>query len=192
MVTLKPTRLRVVLAAMLGCGLLAGGLYWRAQAQESAAPDAEKVLEAQEQFATPMKERVATISFLNKRESSVRDFQMKPGDMLRVSEDVVVRLSACEKSAPWEAEPNTGAFLQVDVRQEGSFKRVFSGWVYKESPSLNAVEHPLYDVWLKDCTMTWKEPVVKEAPVAVQVSAGNASGAEASAGNDTSGKQDTQ
>ena len=32
---------------------------------------------------------------------------------------------------------------------------MFSGWLYKESPSLNVVEHPVYDVWPKSCAMTF-------------------------------------
>jgi hypothetical protein len=37
---------------------------------------------------------------------------------------------------------------------QGQFQRVFSGWLYKETPSLNVVEHPIYDVWPKSCEMT--------------------------------------
>ena len=32
---------------------------------------------------------------------------------------------------------------------------VFSGWLFKNSPSLNVVEHPIYDVWVKDCAMSF-------------------------------------
>ena len=61
--------------------------------------------------------------------------------------DVVVRLRACETTAPWEIEALTGAFVQLDVElPDGRWQRVFSGWLYKESPSLNVVEHPVYDV----------------------------------------------
>ena len=35
------------------------------------------------------------------------------------------------------------------------WRRVFSGWLYKESPSLNVVEHPVYDVSPKSCAMTY-------------------------------------
>ena len=30
-------------------------------------------------------------------------------------------------------------------------KRIFTGWMFAESPGLNAVEHPVFDVWLTDC-----------------------------------------
>lgn len=104
---------------------------------------------------TPMAQRVAVIALLNKRNGIVRNLTMKPGDALRVR-DAIVRLRACETTAPWESPPLTGAFLQLDVEQTNkSWRRVFSGWVYKESPSLNAVENPIYDVWVKSCTMRW-------------------------------------
>ena len=103
---------------------------------------------------TPMGERAAVIGLLNKRNGISTDLQMKPGEALRVG-DAIVRLRACETTAPWESEVLTGAFLQLDVQgTDEAFRRVFSGWVYKETPSLNVVEHPVYDVWPKSCAMT--------------------------------------
>jgi hypothetical protein len=103
---------------------------------------------------TPMAQRVAVIGLLNKRNGISRNLEMKPGQALRVG-DVVVRLRACETAAPWEVQTLTGAFVQLDVRNpQGQFQRVFSGWLYKETPSLNVVEHPIYDVWPKSCAMT--------------------------------------
>ena len=114
--------------------------------------------------ATPMKDRVAVIGLLNKRNGIVRDLTLKPGQAMRVK-DVTVRLRACETSAPWEAEKLTGAFVQVDVRRpDGQWVRRFSGWLYKESPSLNVVEDPVYDVWPKSCAMRWPEGPAAPAP----------------------------
>ena len=106
---------------------------------------------------TPMKDRVATIGLLNKRNGSWRDLTMKPGEGIRIG-DIVVRLRACETTAPWEQEKWTGAFVQVITRQSNEkWRRTFSGWLYKESPSINVVEHPIYDVWVKDCQMRHPE-----------------------------------
>ena len=116
-----------------------------------SAPPAAPALSKAE---TPMADRVAVIGLLNKRNGVERDLTMKPGQAVRVG-DVVVRLRACETTAPWEAEPLTGAFLQMDVEgRDTHWRRIFSGWLYKESPSLNVVEHPIYDVWPKSCAMT--------------------------------------
>ena len=106
---------------------------------------------------TPMAERVAVIGLLNKRNGISRDLTLRPGQAVRLG-DVVVRLRACETTAPWEEQRLTGAFIQLDVRNaQGQFQRVFSGWVYKESPSLNVVEHPVYDAWPRSCAMTHPE-----------------------------------
>ena len=111
---------------------------------------------------TPMAERVAVLGLLNKRNGISRDLTLKPGQALRAG-DVIVRLRACETSAPWEIQKLTGAFVQVDVRNpQGQFQRAFSGWLYKETPSLNVVEHPVYDVWPKSCAMTHPEAVASE------------------------------
>ncbi|MEL7199572.1 MAG: DUF2155 domain-containing protein [Pseudomonadota bacterium] len=104
--------------------------------------------------ATPMEDRVATIGLLNKRNNISVDLEMKPGET-REEGPVIVTLAACEQTAPWEMPQETGAFVQVDVLQRGQSEhtRVFSGWLFKRSPSLNVVEHPIYDVWVKDCAM---------------------------------------
>lgn len=102
---------------------------------------------------TPMAQRVAVIGMLNKRNGIARDATLRPGQGVRWG-NLIVRLRACETTADWEPEQLTGAFVQADKRgPDGKWRRIFSGWLYKESPSLNVVEDPLYDVWPKSCTM---------------------------------------
>ena len=137
---------------------------------------------------TPMGDRVAVIALLNKRNGIVRDFTLKPGQAVRVK-DVTIRLRACDSTAPWETERLTGAFVQLDNRKpDGKWYRVFSGWLYKESPSLNVVEHPVYDAWVRSCAMTW--PGAAEAPPSAR-GASNASSAPKSGGGRTSGSSPT-
>ncbi len=106
--------------------------------------------------ATPMAERVATIGLLNKRNNVSQDFEMRPGESVEEG-PVIIRLEACERTAPYEFPQETGAFVQVDVlgRGQTQHSRVFSGWLFKQNPSLNVVEHPIYDVWVKDCEMAF-------------------------------------
>jgi len=118
--------------------------------------------------ATPMAQRVAVLGLLNKRNGVSRDVTLKPGQAMRVG-DVIIHLRACEQTAPWEADHYTGAFVQVDVQQVNkNWQRVFSGWLYKERPALNVVQHPVYDVWTKSCAMTFPgtgpDTVVGSAP----------------------------
>jgi len=44
------------------------------------------------------------------------------------------------------------SFVEVDeITLDRKIRRVFSGWMFADSPGLNAVEHPIYDVWLTGC-----------------------------------------
>ena len=54
--------------------------------------------------------------------------------------------------APADRAPQTDAFTQVDeIDENKQVKRIFSGWMFADSPGLHGVEHPIYDVWLMDC-----------------------------------------
>ena len=56
-------------------------------------------------------------------------------------------------STPASEPPETTAFLQIeDHRPDQSARNVFSGWMLASSPSLNGLQHPLYDVWVITCT----------------------------------------
>jgi hypothetical protein len=111
-------------------------------------------------IGTPLADRVATLGILNKRNNLTQDVKLKPGEAKRWG-DVIVRLEACERTPPWETPPQTGAFVRVLIAQRANpsadpdWVRAFSGWLFKESPSLNVVEHPIYDVWVKDCAMSF-------------------------------------
>ncbi len=153
-------RLPIVLLAAIG--LLAGcgprGAEERNQQNaaevEDDTVDIPQTVERLAPGTTPMAQRVAVLGFLNKRNGLSRDLTLRPGQAIRIG-DAIVRLRACETSAPWEVQTLTGAFVQLDVRNaQDQLQRVFSGWLYKETPSLNVVEHPIYDVWPKSCEMT--------------------------------------
>lgn len=57
----------------------------------------------------------------------------------------------CYTRPPTEP-PLTSAFVEVDeIKLNGETQRIFTGWMYAESPGLHAVEHPVFDVWLTSC-----------------------------------------
>jgi hypothetical protein len=66
-------------------------------------------------------------------------------------------------SRPTTEAPRTDAFAEVDeVETDKTLRRIFSGWMFADSPGLHGVEHPVYDIWLTDCK--GDGPLVKEAP----------------------------
>ena len=142
----------------------------KAVVADGAAPAVES------EYGTPVKDRVATIGLLNKRNNITQNLTMKSGEARRLG-NIIVKLATCERTMPWETPPETGAFVQVYVEERATtsdplaWHKVFSGWLFKNSPSLNVVEHPVYDVWVKDCAM--KFPGEEEDPAAA-VSASSA------------------
>lgn len=166
----------VFLPAVMSAGLLAASCSPGAPEPEADETDVPAELQQKPAAAaagqvvgaaagTPMADRVATIGLLNKRNNVSQDLTMKPGESRRLG-NVVIRLAACERTPLWELPNESGAFVQVLVRDTGgeqAWRKVFSGWLFKRSPSLNVVEHPIYDVWVKDCAMSFPG---EERPVA--------------------------
>ena len=176
---LRHAALLTLAAALAACGKqpTEGNGSASAPVITNAAPPAS----VNQPGVTPMAQRVAVIGILNKRNGLVQNVALHPGQSVRWK-DVIVRLRACETTAPWEEEKLTGAFVQVDVlKPDKSWSRVFSGWLYKESPSLNVVEHPVYDVWPKSCVMTY--PPGPPAPAAPATSSNVSSAPNSAGGN---------
>ncbi|WP_137934430.1 DUF2155 domain-containing protein [Mesorhizobium comanense] len=74
-------------------------------------------------------------------------------------------------SRPQNEEPKTDSFVEVDeITLDRKIRRIFTGWMFAESPGLNAVEHAVYDVWLKECKQKSDVP----APDATKADATNA------------------
>ena len=63
---------------------------------------------------------------------------------------IVVR--SC-KTRPAEEAPDNFAFADItDKTLQGEEFNIFKGWMISSSPATHAVEHPIYDVWLLQCT----------------------------------------
>ena len=57
-------------------------------------------------------------------------------------------------SRPVTETPKTTSFIEIDeITLDRKIRRIFTGWMFADSPGLNAVEHPVYDVWLNNCKM---------------------------------------
>ncbi|MDR1694537.1 MAG: DUF2155 domain-containing protein [Lactobacillaceae bacterium] len=60
----------------------------------------------------------------------------------------------CQTTPP-EETPENYAFVDIlDNNTDGSKVNISRGWMMSSTPSLNAVEHPIYDVWLLKCINT--------------------------------------
>lgn len=127
-----------------------------APAQTAPAPAARKPTPA------ASSERTAVLAALDKRLGTTAEFTLKPGERFTFGRLSGV-LRTCERTQPFERK-QSAAFVQLVEQPAAAEGRpaakpvlIFSGWLFAESPSLNPVVHPVYDVWLKSCTMRFPE-----------------------------------
>ncbi len=112
----------------------------------------------------------AVFSGLDKITGRIISFDAAIGETVQFGA-LQVTARACYTRPPTEAT-NTDAFVDVDeVTLKGEIKRIFTGWMFASSPGLHAVEHPIYDVWLTDCSSPAPAPIAQSttpspAPVA--------------------------
>ncbi len=109
----------------------------------------------------------AVFSGLDKITGRIISFDAAVGETVQFGA-LQVTARACYTRPPTEAT-NTDAFIEVDeVTLQGEIKRIFSGWMFASSPGLHGVEHPIYDVWLTDCTAPVRlaEPAAQPTPAA--------------------------
>ena len=139
--------------ALLTVGMPAAGQEPRAAAPAPAARAAPR--------AAPPSERTAVVAALDKRLGTTAEFTLKPGERFTFGR-LQGTLRSCERTQPFERK-QSAAFVQLVEQPPATGGRdakpvlIFSGWLFAESPSLNPVVHPVYDVWLKSCTMRFPD-----------------------------------
>ena len=98
-------------------------------------------------------ETIAVLQGLDKTTARISTVEAPLDQSVRFG-GLVITARACVKRPP-EEPPETAAFLQIDEILPGgnsvSATRVFSGWMFKSSPALSALEHPVYDLGVLDC-----------------------------------------
>ncbi len=110
--------------------------------------------------AERIKNPISIFEGLDKITGVTTNFEVPVGSEAKFG-GLIVKPFVCY-TRPITEEPKTDAFVEVDVLEAGNKRqRIFSGWMFAESPGLNAVEHPIYDVWLTGC----KDPNAPPPPV---------------------------
>jgi hypothetical protein len=104
-------------------------------------------------FAAParaIEADVVVLQGLDKVTARTDTFEVPVGSSTRFG-TLEITVHHCWKAPP-EEPPENKAFLEiVDIRPDREPETVFTGWMFSSSPALNALEHPVYDVWVKTC-----------------------------------------
>ena len=114
-------------------------------------------------LAQRIENNTAVFSALDKVTARISKFEVKLNETVRFG-SLKVTPRVCY-SRPNTEQPKTTTFVEVDeVLLDGQEKRIFSGWMFAESPGLNAVEHPVFDVWLSECAGPKTVAATRPAP----------------------------
>lgn len=107
---------------------------------------------------------VAMFAGLDKIMGVTTNFEAKIGDNIKFG-NLIVKADVCN-TTPITEDPKTASFVEIDeIQKDESKKRIFSGWMFAESPGLNGLEHPILDVWLVGCRdPNAPPPPVEQAP----------------------------
>lgn len=100
---------------------------------------------------------VAQLDGLDKITGRLTTFDVYVGETVQFG-SLQITPRACYTRPATETQ-RTSVFLEIDqVSLKGTISRVFTGWMFADSPALNALDHPVYDVWLLNCKQSSDVP----------------------------------
>jgi hypothetical protein len=101
--------------------------------------------------AGPLGPRKIVLRALNKVTAQSATLNLKPNEMVRFGQLEVTAVT-CQTSAP-NSQTDYAALLDISENPVGGPKpkQLFRGWMYASSPSITALEHPVYDVTMVNC-----------------------------------------
>lgn len=93
---------------------------------------------------------ITVFAALDKVTARISPLEIRIGESVQFGA-LTVTPRVCYTRPPTEP-PLTSAFVEVDeTKLSGEKQRIFTGWMFAQSPGLHAVEHPVFDVWLTNC-----------------------------------------
>ncbi|MCC0023557.1 MAG: DUF2155 domain-containing protein [Hyphomicrobiaceae bacterium] len=108
-------------------------------------------------FAETVANPVAQLNGLDKITGRLTTFDVYMGETVQFG-SLQITPRACYTRPATETQ-RTSVFLEIDqVSLKGTISRVFTGWMFADSPALNALDHPVYDVWLLNCKQSSDVP----------------------------------
>ncbi|MCK3775128.1 DUF2155 domain-containing protein [Ensifer sesbaniae] len=103
--------------------------------------------------AARLSNAVAVFSGIDKITGRITTFDVYIGETVQFGA-LQVTPRVCYSRDDTEAQKIT-TFVEVEeITLDRKIRRIFTGWMFADSPGLNAVEHPVYDVWLQSCKAT--------------------------------------
>lgn len=101
-------------------------------------------------MADRIRNPIAVFSGLDKITGRTTSFNVRVNETYQFG-SLQITPRICYTNPDDEAD-KTDAFIEVnEITLDQKVKRIFTGWIFADSPGLNAIDHPIYDAWLIDC-----------------------------------------
>lgn len=137
---------------MQGQGEPQGQPQGRAQGQGQAQGQNQSQGQSQNPNSDIIHNKIAVFAALNKVTARVTHLEIPINKTVRFG-TLTITPRTCDTRPPTEP-PHTLTFVEIDeIKLNGQKSRIFTGWMFAQSPGLHALEHPVYDVWLLNCKM---------------------------------------
>jgi len=100
----------------------------------------------------PIEAGLAEIQILDKITAKVQTYEILNNKNLRVG-SLNIEVFACFTSTPEEIPEDYVLIRIYDEINAEEDQLIYQGWMISSSPASTPLEHPIYDLWLKDCKM---------------------------------------
>ena len=101
-------------------------------------------------YSQPINGKLVSLQILDKVTSRLENIEVKVGEYI-IFDSLQIEIIMCKKRPPEEIPENFVLMRINDKISNENLKKVFQGWMISSSPSVTPFEHPIYDIWVKDC-----------------------------------------
>ena len=97
---------------------------------------------------------VTILGALNKVSGKISKIKIEDNEEIYFGTLKII-VSTCKASLP-EDPPENSAFIQIwNQKLDKEEIKIFSGWMFSSSPSISALDHAVYDVWVIECMISY-------------------------------------
>jgi len=99
--------------------------------------------------AKPVEGQIVELQILDKITTKVKSVEIGINENLKLG-SLLIEIYACYKRPPEEI-PEDFVLLKIFDELSEDFTLIYQGWMISSSPAATPLEHPIYDIWIKNC-----------------------------------------
>jgi len=90
----------------------------------------------------------ANIAIMNKAAGKTKNIYTLVGKQIEFDNRLLIMVRSCKLSDPFKP---ANAYMFIEITDKSTKNKLFSGWMNKNAPGFNPLQHPDYDLWLINC-----------------------------------------